>query len=103
MLYFWDEPQAKLRIYISFFQSPFLQPPFFQPQFLQPPAVCPMTDQEIARQAPILPITEIAARLNIAPDALDLYGRYKAKIPLDYTRAEGQIGAGVGHEPHPAG
>ena len=51
-----------------------------------------LTDQEIARQATILPITEIAARLNIAPDSLDLYGRYKAKIPLDYTRSEGPKG-----------
>jgi|GEM_PF-2182774 len=51
-----------------------------------------LTDQEIARQATILPITEIAARLNIAPDSLDLYGRHKAKIPLDYTRSEGPKG-----------
>ena len=36
------------------------------------------------------PIAEIAARLGLAPDELDLYGRFKAKLPLsriDLTRA----------------
>ena len=51
-----------------------------------------MTDQEIARQAPIRPIHEIAERLKIPTDSLDLYGRYKAKIPLDYTKNDGPKG-----------
>jgi formate--tetrahydrofolate ligase len=40
------------------------------------------TDLEIAREAAIRPITEIAARLNIPSDELHLYGKYKAKLPL---------------------
>ena len=51
-----------------------------------------MTDQEIARQAPIRPIHEIAERLKIPTDSLDLYGRYKAKIPLDYSKNDGPKG-----------
>jgi formate--tetrahydrofolate ligase len=51
-----------------------------------------MTDQEIARQAPIRPIHEIAERLKMPTDSLDLYGRYKAKIPLDYTKNDGLKG-----------
>jgi formate--tetrahydrofolate ligase len=51
-----------------------------------------MTDQEIARQARIRPIGEIAERLNIPADSLDLYGRCKAKIPLEYTLSDGPKG-----------
>ena len=38
------------------------------------------SDIEIAQQAELLPIDEIAAQLGIAPDELEHYGRYKAKI-----------------------
>lgn len=38
------------------------------------------TDIEIAREAKMLPITQIAASLGIEDDELELYGRYKAKI-----------------------
>ncbi len=41
-----------------------------------------LTDLEIATQAEIRPITEIARRLNISPDQLEQFGRYKAKLPL---------------------
>ncbi len=41
-----------------------------------------MTDIEIARNVTLKPITEIAARLNIPADQIDMYGRYKAKLPL---------------------
>jgi len=41
-----------------------------------------LTDIEIARQATLKPITEIASKLNINDDDLELYGRYKAKINL---------------------
>jgi formate--tetrahydrofolate ligase len=41
-----------------------------------------LTDLEIATQADIRPITEIARRLNINPDEIEQYGRYKAKLPL---------------------
>lgn len=40
------------------------------------------TDIEIAGKAQIKPITEIAKRLEIPFDDLELYGRYKAKLPL---------------------
>ncbi len=39
-----------------------------------------LTDIEIAQQAHMLPITEVAASLGIDPDDLELYGRYKAKL-----------------------
>ena len=38
------------------------------------------TDIEIALEAQMKPITEIAAQLDIEPDDLELYGKYKAKI-----------------------
>src|SRR5690606_21830533 len=40
----------------------------------------PTTDIEIDRAAEMLPIAEIAQRLDIPPDALDLYGPTKAKL-----------------------
>lgn len=40
------------------------------------------SDIEIAQQAGIRPITEIAGKLGIPEDELELYGRYKAKLPL---------------------
>ena len=39
-------------------------------------------DIDIAREAKIQPITEIAARLGIENGHLELYGNYKAKLPL---------------------
>jgi formate--tetrahydrofolate ligase len=41
-------------------------------------------DIEIAQEATIRPIVEIAASLGIPPDELELYGKYKAKIPLHF-------------------
>jgi len=40
------------------------------------------SDIEIAQQARMRPITDVAAELDLTPDDLDLYGKYKAKIPL---------------------
>jgi len=42
-------------------------------------------DIEIAQEAKIKPITEIAEMLGIPQDELELYGRYKAKIPLHFV------------------
>lgn len=42
------------------------------------------TDMEIARGVRLKPIADIARELGIAPDDLELYGRYKAKVPLKY-------------------
>jgi formate--tetrahydrofolate ligase len=39
-------------------------------------------DIEIAREAKIRPIAEIAEKLGIQQDELEMYGRYKAKLPL---------------------
>ncbi len=39
-----------------------------------------LTDIEIAQQAKMLPITEIAAELGITPEELEPYGHYKAKL-----------------------
>ncbi len=41
------------------------------------------TDIEIAQGAKIRPIVEVADKLGIDPEQLELYGRYKAKIPIN--------------------
>ncbi|MBK6978984.1 MAG: formate--tetrahydrofolate ligase [Cytophagaceae bacterium] len=41
-----------------------------------------LSDIEIAQNAPIKHIKEIAASLNISNDDLEYYGKYKAKLPL---------------------
>ncbi len=43
-----------------------------------------MNDLEIAKKAKLRPIAEIAAQLGIEADDLELYGRYKAKLPLKF-------------------
>jgi formate--tetrahydrofolate ligase len=40
------------------------------------------TDIEIAQSAVIRPITEVAGKLGLKEDDLELYGKYKAKLPL---------------------
>ncbi|MGC9151759.1 MAG: formate--tetrahydrofolate ligase [Microbacter sp.] len=40
------------------------------------------SDIEIAREANIQPIQEIAGQLNVPTDELEFYGKYKAKLPL---------------------
>ncbi len=45
-------------------------------------------DIEIAQAAEIRPITEIAEKLGIPGDELELYGKYKAKIPLRFIDEE---------------
>lgn len=46
------------------------------------------TDIEIAHSVQMKPVTEIARRLGIDPEDLELYGKYKAKVPLKYGRQE---------------
>ncbi|MBM3469247.1 MAG: formate--tetrahydrofolate ligase [Armatimonadetes bacterium] len=41
------------------------------------------SDLDIAQEAKLLPVMEIAGRLGLAEDDLDMYGKYKAKIHLD--------------------
>lgn len=43
-----------------------------------------MTDLEIARTIKMQPIGDVAKKLGIDPDDLELYGKYKAKLPLKY-------------------
>ena len=43
-----------------------------------------MKDIEIAKTIQMRPVTEIATELGINVDDLELYGKYKAKIPLSY-------------------
>ncbi len=42
------------------------------------------TDIEIAQEAVILPIKEVASKLDITEDDLELYGKYKAKLSEEY-------------------
>jgi formate--tetrahydrofolate ligase len=45
-------------------------------------------DIQIAQEARIRPIVEIAEKLGIKPDDLELYGKFKAKIPLRFIDEE---------------
>ena len=47
-----------------------------------------LTDIEIAQVCAIQPIQEIAKKLQIDIDDLELYGKYKAKLPLKYINQE---------------
>ena len=40
------------------------------------------TDIQIARECELLPIGEIATQLGIAPEEIEPYGRYMAKVPV---------------------
>ena len=67
-----------------------------------------MTDLEIARGTKLLPIAQIAAQAGIPDAALEPYGRYKAKISLDFVaeaepRPEGKLVLVTGISPTPAG
>ncbi len=46
-----------------------------------------LSDIEIAQQATMKPITEIADKAGIPQDALELYGKYKAKISEEFIRS----------------
>lgn len=41
-----------------------------------------MNDLEIAKKAKLRHITEIAVKLGVDPDEIEMYGKYKAKLPL---------------------
>ena len=45
-----------------------------------------MTDIEIAQQSTMLPIQEVAAKIGIDADNLELYGKYKAKVDIHSLR-----------------
>jgi formate--tetrahydrofolate ligase len=65
-------------------------------------------DLEIARAASLKPIREIAARAGIPDEALEPYGKYKAKVGLDFIagladRPDGALVLVTGINPTPAG
>ena len=67
-----------------------------------------LTDIEIAQQADIRPITEIAEKLGIEDDELELYGRYKAKLSPKINerladRKDGKLVLVTAINPTPAG
>jgi formate--tetrahydrofolate ligase len=66
------------------------------------------SDIEIADATPLRPIAEIAAKLDIPAEALEPYGRYKAKIGFDFIRdaqdrPDGALVLVTGISPTPAG
>ncbi|HXF01487.1 MAG TPA: formate--tetrahydrofolate ligase, partial [Arthrobacter sp.] len=68
----------------------------------------PLTDLEIARRATLRPITEIAEAVGIPAEALELYGRYKAKIDpaklgAGFEEPRGQVVLVTAMSPTPAG
>ena len=67
-----------------------------------------LSDIDIAQAARMKPISEIAAGLGIPDTAFDPYGRYKAKIALDYVdsladRPNGKLILVSAISPTPAG
>ena len=66
------------------------------------------TDVEIAQAATMQPITKIAQQLDIPADDVEQYGKYKAKISLDYwntlkDRPNGKLVLVTAINPTPAG
>ena len=66
------------------------------------------TDLEIARAATLKPIRDIAAKAGIPEDALEPYGKHKAKVGLDFIagledRPDGALVLVTGINPTPAG
>ena len=68
------------------------------------PATVP-SDIEIAQQAKLRPIVDVAADLGLKPDELDLYGKYKAKIDLEVSQRppKGRLVLVTGVNPTAAG
>jgi formate--tetrahydrofolate ligase len=67
-----------------------------------------LSDIEIAQKAELLHITQVAARLGVPEGQLEQYGRYKAKISLDYIkqlegRPDGNLVLVTAITPTPAG
>ena len=67
-----------------------------------------LSNIDIAQAAHMLPITVVAERLGIPEESLEPYGRYKAKISLDYLasirdRPPGRLVLVTAVSPTPAG
>ena len=63
------------------------------------------SDIEIANSVKPRPIVDVAADLGLAPDDIEMYGRYKAKLPLEVTArpARGRLVLVTAISPTPAG
>ncbi|RKI79651.1 formate--tetrahydrofolate ligase [bacterium 0.1xD8-71] len=66
------------------------------------------TDIEIAQEAELIPIVDVSAKIGIAADDLELYGKYKAKISDEYitagqNRPDGRLILVTAINPTPAG
>jgi formate--tetrahydrofolate ligase len=66
------------------------------------------TDIEIAQEAKMLPIKEVAAKIGIKEDDLEFYGKYKAKISSEYIdslkdKENGKLVLVTAINPTPAG
>lgn len=66
------------------------------------------TDIEIAQEAVMQPITEVAAGIGIGEESLECYGRYKAKLSEEYikslqSRPDGKLILVTAINPTPAG
>ncbi len=67
-----------------------------------------LTDIEIAQQAKMLPIRDVAAKAGIPEEALEYYGKYKAKISDEFIRSasgnpDGKLILVTAINPTPAG
>lgn len=62
-------------------------------------------DLDIAHESTMLPIQKIAIRLGVDPNDLELYGNFKAKIPLKYSKlpVKGKLVLVSALSPTPAG
>jgi formate--tetrahydrofolate ligase len=89
-----------------------LPPAFTQFETVFSPSLITMkvvpSDIEIAQQATMLPIEKVAARLNIPAAALEHYGKYKAKVGLDFyqkqlAKPQGRLVLVTAISPTPAG
>ncbi len=63
------------------------------------------SDIEIAQRVKMRPIEDVAAELGLQRDELDLYGKYKAKIPLEVSQRpiRGRLVVVTATNPTPAG
>ena len=67
-----------------------------------------LSDIEIAQQAHMLPVTEVAKKLGIGEEDIELYGRYKAKLSMDLikrvqSKPDGKLILVTAITPTPAG
>src|ERR1051325_2396481 len=66
------------------------------------------SDLEIAQEATLAPIAEVAANLGLTDDEVELYGKYKAKVSLSVLdrladQPKGKFIVGTGMTPTPRG